>query len=117
MPIYEYRCNKCHRRVSLFVRSFGEPWVGCPSCGHTDLNRLFSTFAIRAKSDQDIYEDILSDNKLVAGLERNDPKALVEWNQRISRGEGVSPEFDEMVERIEAGETLLTNKEETSEEL
>lgn len=103
MPIYEYRCKKCRRRVSIFVRGFGGSPVSCPRCGSTELDRLFSTFAIRGKSDQEIYEDILSDKKLVEGLKGNNPKALAEWNQRISRGEGVSPEFDEMVEGLQTG--------------
>ena len=59
MPIYEYRCNSCRRRVSLFVRGFAELRVSCPDCGSTELNRLFSTFSVRAKSDQDVYKDIL----------------------------------------------------------
>jgi len=64
---------------------------------------LFSTFALR-KSDQDVYNDILSDTRLVKGLEGNDPKALAEWNKRISRGEKVSPEYEEPLEKLEAGE-------------
>ena len=106
MPVYEYHCNSCHRRVSIFTRSFGESRVSCPNCGSTELNRLFSTFSVHSKSDIDILEDVYSDSKLQRGLERNDPHALAEWSQRISRGEGVGGGFDEMVkEESEAGET------------
>ncbi len=117
MPIYEYRCNKCHRRVSILVRSPSESTVACPSCGGTELNRLFSTFAVR-KSDQAIYEDILSDSQLVRGLESNDPRALAEWNKRMSQGEEVAPEHEEMLDRLEAGEMPLppTSEEASSEE-
>ena len=103
MPIYEYRCNNCRRRVSLLVRSFSESPKTCPNCGGTELNRLFSTFSVRP-SDQDVYEDILSDSRLVKGLESNDPRALAEWNKRMSRGEKVAPEYEEVVDKLGAGE-------------
>ena len=37
MPIYEYRCQDCRRRVSLFFRSFSdiEDEPTCPRCGGT----------------------------------------------------------------------------------
>ena len=103
MPIYEYRCNSCHRRVSILVRSFSDSSVTCPDCGSIELNRLFSSFSVR-KSDQDIYEDILSDKQLVRGLESNDPRALAEWNKKMSRDEKVAPEYEEVVDKLEAGE-------------
>ena len=75
----------------------------CPDCGGTGLDRLFSRFSVR-KSDQSVYEDILSNTKLVRGLESNDPHALAEWNTRISRGEEVAPEYEEMMDKLEHGE-------------
>ena len=103
MPIYEYRCNGCHRRVSILVRSFAESPITCPGCGSTELNRLFSTFSVR-KPNKAIYDDILSDSRLVGGLESNDPRALAEWNKRMSRGEKVGPEYEEVVDKLEAGQ-------------
>ena len=116
MPIYEYRCDNCNRRISILVRNSSDSLVACPSCGGTDLNRLFSTFSVR-KSDQDIYDNILSDSQLVKGLESDDPHALAEWNRRISRGEGVAPEHEEMIDRLEAGEMpdVLTSERIASE--
>ncbi len=75
----------------------------CPQCGSPDLHRLFSTFAVR-KTYRDIYEDILSDTNLTRGMLANDPRALAEWNRRISRDEPVAPEYQEMLERMERGE-------------
>ncbi len=117
MPIYEYRCHNCNRRVSILVRSFSESQVTCSNCGSTELERLFSTFAVR-KSDQDVYDDILSDSNLVRGLQSDDPRALAEWNKRISRGEGVAPEYEDMLGGLEAGEMPhhSTGGEEASEE-
>jgi hypothetical protein len=34
----------------------------------------------------------------------DDPKALAEWNRRMSQGEEVAPEYEETIERMEKGE-------------
>jgi len=34
----------------------------------------------------------------------DDPSALAEWSKRMSQGEEVAPEYEEMVERMEKGE-------------
>jgi len=34
----------------------------------------------------------------------DDPRALAEWNKRMSQGAEVAPEYEEMVERMEKGE-------------
>ena len=56
------------------------------------------------KTDKDIYDDILSDSQLTKAMLNNDPKALVEWNKRMSRGEEVAPEYEEMIDKMEHGE-------------
>ena len=120
MPLYEYRCNNCRRRVTIFVRnSSASSSVTCPNCGSSELERLPSGFSVR-KSDKAVYEGILSDSQLTKGLMQNDPRALAEWNKRMSQGtdEEVAPEYEEMLDRMEAGEMPedLTGKEETTEE-
>jgi len=105
MPIYEYRCNSCQRKVSVYLRSFSAS-AKCPRCGSEDLARLFSTFTVRG-TYKEIYDDILSDHQLTDGLIRNDPRALAEWNRRMSMGmddQTSTPEYDEILERMEHGE-------------
>ena len=110
MPVYEYRCNSCKRRVDVFVRSYPPPSdLCCVHCGSRDLNRIFSRFGVRrSKSDKSVYDDILSDTKLTQGLMRNDPRALAEWSRKMSSaaGEDITPENEEMIERMEAGEDV-----------
>jgi len=105
MPVYEYMCNGCQRRVSVFMRSpKGKP--RCPKCGSDDMSRRFSSFAVRG-TYKDVYEDILGDNQLTSAMLRNDPRAMAEWNKRMQRGmeSGHEPsEYDEHVERMEHGE-------------
>jgi len=106
MPLYEYRCNGCRRKVSVLVRGFsGAGEITCNFCGSKDLTRLFSTFA-RLRTDQDVYGDILDDSTLVNRMMHNDPTAMVEWSRRMGGTEGEkAPEYQEMVERLERGES------------
>ena len=104
MPIYEYHCNQCHKKVSVFLRSPSSS-AKCPSRGGEDLNRLFSTFSVRG-TYRDIYNSILSDDQLTSGLMRNDPRALAEWNRRMTRGmedSEVAPEFEEALDKMDHG--------------
>jgi putative FmdB family regulatory protein len=107
MPIYEYRCKSCRRKVSEYVKGFsGTPEVACSFCGSKDLVRLFSTFAM-VRGDADIYDDILSDPELVNRMMANDPKAMVEWSRKMGGTEGEkTPEYQEMIERMERGESM-----------
>lgn len=106
MPVYEYRCKNCRRKVSVLVKGFsGAGDVICNFCGGKDLTRLFSTFAT-VRTDQDIYGDILDDSALVNRMMHNDPTAMVEWSRRMGGTEGEkAPEYQEMVERLERGES------------
>lgn len=105
MPIYEYRCRGCRRRVSVFRRSMqtgGD--FACPACGNRDLERLISRVAV-LRSEESRLEDLASGAGL-ADLDESDPGSVARWARRMGRemGEDLGPEFDEMVERMEAGE-------------
>ncbi len=119
MPLYEYRCGNCRRGVTILIRNSSDSPITCPECGGTELERIFSKFSVR-KSEQAVYEDILSDNQLTGGLMRDDPRALAEWNKRMSQGTDgeIAPEYDEMLDRMEAGEmpSKPTKGEGTSED-
>jgi putative FmdB family regulatory protein len=105
MPIYEYRCNSCRRRSSLLVRSFNGPeQIACQYCGNEGATRVFSTFAI-VRSEERRMED-LEDRARYGELDENDPRSVARFMRQMERevGEEMGPEFDEMVERLEAGE-------------
>jgi len=111
MPVYEYRCGNCKRRVSIFSRGFEiDPSAKCPQCGSTDLSRLFSSFRI-GKGDtyyrKDFYEEILGDHQLVRGLESSDPRALAEWNRKMmnATGDDIAPEYEDFQDRLASGES------------
>lgn len=113
MPIYEYRCADCGRRVSIFFRSLGAVGVpACPRCGGKELTRLMSRVAVRrgagdAAADDPGGEDELGGmGGMLAGLDENDPRALAGAMRRMSdeAGEPLEPEMEEAVGRLERGE-------------
>ena len=105
MPIYEYRCNTCKKRVSVFLRNIASTTAAvCPNCGGSDLRRLVSRFAVVRNEDQML--DSLDDDSLLSGVDENDPRSVAAWarNMQSKMGEEVEPEFEEMIDRMEAGE-------------
>lgn len=105
MPLYEYRCNACRRRVTL-LRAFSDSSAPrCPECDSDDLTRLISRAAL-LRSEESRWES-LADPSSLAGVDENDPRSLARWMRKMSgeTGEDLGPEFDEMVDRLEAGES------------
>jgi len=47
MPIYEYRCNQCHKEFSrLFLNSKKNNKVRCEYCHSFNLTKLISSFSV-----------------------------------------------------------------------
>jgi len=108
VPIYEYRCQDCKRRVSIFWRTFAEAsdrTAVCPRCGGTNLVRLVSR--VRLVRSEESRLDDMADLSDLPDLDENDPRSLGRWMRRMSAetGEDLGPEFDEVVGRLEAGES------------
>lgn len=108
MPIYEYRCAGCRRRVSIWWKTFGEAAGGqpvCPRCGGTELSRLMSRVAV-LRSEESRLDD-LADPSALGDLDENDPRSVGRWMRRMSAemGEGLDDEMSQVVERLEAGES------------
>jgi len=107
VPIYEYRCHDCRRRVSLFFRSFSdikeEP--SCPRCGGSHLTRLISRVAVVRSEDSRL--DDLTDPSMLGDLDEDDPKSIARWMRKMGAetGEDMPPEFDEVIDRLESGQS------------
>lgn len=110
MPIYEYLCPDCRRRVSVFFRTFGDAddaTPRCPRCAGERLQRLVSRVAVQRSEDSRL-EAMADDPALMAGLEQEDPRALASFMRRMSdeAGEPMDAEMQDVVDRLEAGESL-----------
>jgi putative FmdB family regulatory protein len=102
MPIYEYRCNTCKQRVSIFTRSIGQASTPiCDRCNSTDLLRLISRFAIH-KSWGESLDWAPSFDGMDDMDENADPGAMADWLRRMKHEMGeTTPEFDEMIDMVE----------------
>ena len=106
MPIYEYRCTECGRRTTLFARSMNDQLDPvCSTCGSRNLSRLVSRVAV-VRSEESRLES-LADPSSFAGLDENDPRSLGQFMRKMSRemGEDLGPEFEEVVDRLESGQS------------
>jgi putative FmdB family regulatory protein len=110
VPIYEYRCHDCQRRVSIFWRTFSDAEEGkgnpvCPRCGGARLTRLMSRVRV-VRSEEGRLDD-MGDLGDLPDFDESDPKSLGRWMRKMSSevGEDLGPEFDEVVGRLEAGES------------
>lgn len=108
MPIYEYDCLDCRRRVSVFFRTFGaaeDAAAICPACHGSNLRRRVSRVTVLRSEESRM--DNLADESLLGGLEQEDPRALANMMRKMSdeMGEPLDPEMHEVVQRLERGES------------
>lgn len=109
MPIYEYRCAPCRRRVQvLTLRVSEKPDPVCDRCGSRTLERIPSRFAL-ARSEESRL-DALSDPSQLAGLDDGDPRSVARWLRRVGKEAGddlAGPELDGMIDELESGGDAL----------
>ncbi len=105
MPIYEYRCQACGKKVTILtLRASEKVDERCEHCGATKLKRLLSRFALTRSEDSRL--DSLSDPSSLGGLDENDPKSMARFMRKMGKemGEEFSgDDFDEMVDELESG--------------
>jgi putative FmdB family regulatory protein len=111
MPIYEYYCQNCRKRVSVFFRSMSvasDAAARCPTCEGAKLRRLVSRVTV-LRSEESRMEN-MADSALMSGLENEDPRALASMMRKMSdeMGEPLDAEMNEVIGRLEAGESPET---------
>lgn len=107
MPTYEYLCLDCRKKVGIYqtYEEYGKVPVHCPHCQGQNLRRLISRVRI-ARSEESRLED-LADPDAWGDFDEEDPRALARMMRKMSRelGEEMPPEFEEVVDRLEAGQS------------
>lgn len=106
MPTYQYRCVHCKKRFEIFMTytEYGTNPVLCPHCKSDQVERRIGRIRV-ARSDEGRLES-LADPSNLDGLDE-DPRALGKMMRSMSKelGEEMGPEFDEVVNRLEAGQS------------
>jgi putative FmdB family regulatory protein len=106
MPRYDYRCQSCKKRSVIFqtYAEYGRKKVKCPHCGSTELQRLIGRVRI-ARSEESRLDE-LSDPSDWGDVDENDPRSMARMMRKMGSelGEDMPGEFDEVVDRLEAGE-------------
>ncbi len=110
MPVYEFRCNACGRKVALrykTVADYEAATPACPRCRSTDLTRLISRVAIRRSLTSRLFSGDVDDDTAFDDLDDADPATLGRMLREMSDevGEDMGPEFEEVVTRLERGES------------
>ena len=107
MPTYDYRCQNCNRRVSIYqsYEEYGKVPVQCPHCESNDLQRLLSR--VRVVRSEESRLGSLSDPSAWGNFDEEDPRSMARMMRKMGQefGEEMPPEFDEVVDRLEAGES------------
>jgi putative FmdB family regulatory protein len=115
MPIHEYRCPACNKKVTVFYRSLASvdhAAARCDRCGAKRLARIMPRVRVlRGNSDADtslgpdgdVDPGLLNE---MGGLDENDPRALGRFMRKMAdeTGEDLGPEFGEVIGRLEKGE-------------
>jgi putative FmdB family regulatory protein len=92
MPIYEYQCDACRKRTTLFILSISNPEPArCQHCGSERLTRLMSRIAT-PKSEEARMES-LADPSSFGDLDERDPKSMARFMKKMA-GE-MGEDFDE----------------------
>lgn len=107
MPYYEYRCKDCNKKVRYFFtyEEYDSAEPACKNCGSIQLQRLISRVAV-AKSEESRM-DAMDPEKMMAGLDEDDPRSMGRFMRQMSQemGEDMGDEFNEVIGRLESGES------------
>ena len=104
MPTYDFICNNCNQRFDVFLTfaEYGKQTVTCAHCKSKNVRRRMTKVRI-AKSDESRMESVADGFE---GLE-NDPREMGRVMRKMGKemGEELPPEFNEVVDRLEKGQS------------
>lgn len=107
MPTYDFICNDCNQRFDVFqsFAEYGKKPVFCAHCNSKNVRRRMTRVRI-AKSDDSRMESMTDEFSDMEGLEE-DPQAMARVMRKMGKqmGEDLPPEFNEVVDRLEKGQS------------
>jgi putative FmdB family regulatory protein len=122
MPIYEYCCRECKRKMSFLVMAASSFEPECKYCKGKDLEQLFSRFA-SPRSEESRLES-LADPSSLSGLDENDPGSVARWMKKMGRelgedfdGEDIDQLAEEAAQEAAGGGEAGNGGDSSSDEL
>lgn len=107
MPFYEYHCQDCRKRASIYQSydDYDRVPVHCPHCGGGNIVRILTP--VRITRSEESRLDSIADPDAWGDVDESDPRSVARMMRKMGRemGEELPPEFDEVVDRLEAGES------------
>jgi len=107
MPTYDFICNNCSQRFDVFLTfaEYGRKTVKCTHCNSKNVRRRMTRVRI-AKSEESRMDSMADEFSGFEGME-DDPKEMGRMMRRMGKemGEDLPPEFDEVVDRLESGQS------------
>jgi putative FmdB family regulatory protein len=106
MPTYDYICLDCRKRFDVFLsyKEYGVKPVACSHCGSINARRRVPRVRV-LKTDEQRLSAMADPSRL--GMIDDDPVALGRVMRQMGSeiGEDLPPQFDEVVDRLEAGQS------------
>jgi putative FmdB family regulatory protein len=106
MPTYDYRCLDCKKRFDVFLTyaEYGTVQIKCKFCNGTNVERRIGRIRISRTGTERMQN--LADPSNMNAIE-DDPRTLGRMmrEMRSELGEEMPAEFDEVVNRLERGQT------------
>lgn len=108
MPIYEYRCNNCRKKVAVLILKQPAEEPVCNYCGSSELTRLISRFA--APKSEEARLESLSDPGKWGDIDENNPASMAKFMKKMGKefgdelGEDFEQEVESAVEEASQGE-------------
>jgi putative FmdB family regulatory protein len=106
VPIYEYECGNCSRRVSVLIRSLASHEAPrCPRCGSSILTRLMSRFA--SPKSEEARLEAAADPSRFGDLDENDPQSVARFVSRMGEemGEDLGDDLGAAMEEASSDES------------
>lgn len=107
MPTYDFICNNCNERFDVFLTfsEYGKKKVSCMHCKSKDVRRRMTKVRI-SKTEEGRMSSMADDFGGFEGME-DDPKEMARMMKKMGTemGEELPPEFNEVVDRLESGQS------------
>ena len=105
MPIYEFNCQNCHRRLSFLVRDISTPSISkCSFCGNHDLSRVISGFTYH-KSLKTVWEESGQPKVHPGDDYYKDPRNIGRWVEKRFQdmGQDIPSQIEDKIQAARDG--------------